>query len=358
MRTSYGSAVAAAGVVTWTGPQAKAALADPAVVDELLDVVLLHVHLSDAPTLDPQALQRLLVLPCVTAVTGGTPAEVAAFDVELPGASDDVRLLDAGGSPAAAAELLAARAARNPTAARVLVQVLRATDCLPFVHALVLESAAYSTLLAGPEFGSWLASRPPARPRRPEGEVVGVRRTGDVLEVVLLRPHVRNAYSARVRDALVEALRLAVLDDGLRRIELSGAGPSFCSGADLDEFGSAADVAAAHLVRTARSPALLMAQLRDRLEVRVHGACVGAGVELAAFAGHVVADPATTFRLPELGMGILPAAGGTVALPRRIGRQRTALLALWGGELDATTALRWSLVDELSRGAGRAAAHR
>ena len=55
-------------------------------------------------------------------------------------------------------------------------------------------------------------------------------------------------------------------------------------------------------------------------EVVVHGACVGAGVELAAFADRVIARPSTRFRLPEVGMGLIPGAGGAVSIPRRIGR--------------------------------------
>jgi enoyl-CoA hydratase/carnithine racemase len=80
---------------------------------------------------------------------------------------------------------------------------------------------------------------------------------------------------------------------------------------------------------------------------RVHGPCFGAGVELPAFASNVVASADATFVLPELGMGRLPGAGGTVSIPRRIGRQRTLWLALTGAVLDAQTALRWGLVDAI-----------
>ncbi|MDQ6696224.1 MAG: enoyl-CoA hydratase/isomerase family protein, partial [Actinomycetota bacterium] len=55
----------------------------------------------------------------------------------------------------------------------------------------------------------------------------------------------------------------------------------------------------------------------------------------------------TTFRLPELAMGLVPGAGGTVSLPRRIGRHRTAWLALTGASIDAPTALDWGLVDTI-----------
>jgi enoyl-CoA hydratase/carnithine racemase len=62
----------------------------------------------------------------------------------------------------------------------------------------------------------------------------------------------------------------------------------------------------------------------------------------------VVADPATFFRLPEVAMGLIPGAGGTVSLPRRIGRQRTAYLAISGNVLETSTAAEWGLVDRIA----------
>ena len=61
----------------------------------------------------------------------------------------------------------------------------------------------------------------------------------------------------------------------------------------------------------------------------------------------MVAAEDAFFQLPEVSMGLVPGAGGTVSIPRRIGRQRTAQLALSGRRLDAETAWRWGLVDEL-----------
>jgi enoyl-CoA hydratase/carnithine racemase len=75
---------------------------------------------------------------------------------------------------------------------------------------------------------------------------------------------------------------------------------------------------------------------------------MGAGIEVPALAGHVVADPAAVISLPELALGLVPGAGGTASIPRRIGRQRTAALALSGTRIDAATALSWGLVDEIA----------
>src|SRR5262249_42491510 len=104
----------------------------------------------------------------------------------------------------------------------------------------------------------------------------------------------------------------------------------------------------AHVVRLQRSNGRLIAGMADRVHAFVHGACMGSGVELPAFAGHVVAHPYASFGLPEVGLGLIPGAGGTVSVTRRIGRQRTAYLALSGTRIDAPTALDWGLVDEIS----------
>ena len=72
---------------------------------------------------------------------------------------------------------------------------------------------------------------------------------------------------------------------------------------------------------------------------------MGAGIEVPAFAGRVVATADAAIALPELGAGLVPGAGGTVSIPRRIGRHRTALLGLTGSPIDAPTALAWGLVD-------------
>ena len=168
-----------------------------------------------------------------------------------------------------------------------------------------------------------------------------------MLEIYLTRPAKHNAFSRAMRDGLCEALQLAITDPSIESVILKGEGDSFCSGGDLDEFGSFPDPAEAHVIRTTRSPALLLSQLSERVQVEVQGACVGAGAELPAFTRQVVAEEDAFFQLPEVGLGLVPGAGGTVSLPLRIGRQRTAWLGLSGARIDARIALDWGLVDEV-----------
>jgi len=255
----------------------------------------------------------------------------------------------ASDDPAGDAEVLRQAAEANPQPALVLRQVLRASGRLDVGAALDVESFAYSTLLGGPEFARWLGDRGnrPLPPPATEPPVL-LARDGDVLRVTLNRPDRRNAYGRELRDALTDALRAAAAEDC--RVVLDGAGPAFCSGGDLDEFGTTPDLVTAHFVRTRAGAARALHALAGRAEVRVHGACVGAGIELAAFAGRVVAHPNTVFRLPEVAMGLIPGAGGTVSVPRRIGRWRTLWPALSGRPLSAVTALDWGLVDAIEDG--------
>jgi enoyl-CoA hydratase/carnithine racemase len=93
-----------------------------------------------------------------------------------------------------------------------------------------------------------------------------------------------------------------------------------------------------------------MHQLSHRLTAHIHGSTFGGGIEMAAFASQVIAHPDAVIALPEISLGLLPGAGGTVSISRRIGRQRTAALSLTGRTLDASTAMRWGLVDEIRTG--------
>ena len=241
-------------------------------------------------------------------------------------------------------EALAERVAARPAASAALAQVLRMSSSIDLDHALALESLTYSMLLASREFRVWRAERP--RRQRGEGdERVVMSKAGGVLRIELARPGARNAFDAAMRDALVEALEFARDDPDRMPVELAGAGPGFSAGGDLDEFGSATDPAEAHLIRTLQSPARLIATLGNRITARLHGACIGAGIEVPAAAARVTARPGTTFRLPEVAMGLIPGAGGTATIPRRIGRERAAYMALSGAEIDLDTALAWGLVD-------------
>ena len=279
----------------------------------------------------------------------GSPSDDATFTLTEQD-YDDRRIVTVASVPHALAELTE-RCRCWPQAAAVCDDVLRSIDPAgPARAGIITESLAYSTLQSGPEFARWLAERGPATvPDVPDP--VQADRDGDRLRIRFNRPQRHNAFSTDMRAAMLEALDVALLDPSVTEVVLSGNGPSFCSGGDLAEFGSFEDPASAHLARTRHSPALALDELTQRLgrscRAEVHGQALGSGLEMAAYCGWVQAHPDAVLGLPELSLGLIPGAGGTVSVTRRIGRWRTAYLVLSGRRIAAATALRWGLVDAI-----------
>ncbi len=248
-------------------------------------------------------------------------------------------------------ETLADAVRANPIAATIATQLLRLTAKMPLPEALTAESFAYSSLLGGAEFARWRAAAEiedgPPTPADP----VRIARDGDRLTLTLDDPANRNAMTAAMRDALYEALANALDDPSKPDVLLRGAGRCFSTGGDLPEFGRARDLAEAHLVRTLHSCARALDALGARGTVRVHGASVGSGLEVAAAAHHRIAARDAWFQLPELGMGLVPGAGGTATVARAIGRHRTLWMLLSGKRVGAKQAIEWGLVHAIEGGA-------
>lgn len=241
---------------------------------------------------------------------------------------------------------------RSPQAALAAVLLLRGVENRTIEESLIAESTTYSLLQGGAEFAQWKNHRVSRESKvAGEAEVLSVR-LDDHLMVTLNNPARRNAFSSNMRTALAEILQVALIDESIRSVTLRGAGSNFSSGGDLDEFGSFTDSISTHISRLTSNVAGSLNMLRERLGTKLccemHGENFGAGVELPAFAGWVVANHDTRFCLPEIALGLVPGAGGTASLPRRIGRQRTTWLALTGRAIDAKKAFEWGLIDEIS----------
>jgi enoyl-CoA hydratase/carnithine racemase len=313
------------------------------------------VDLSSAPDAGVASPPGVIVAygSAADVTRAGSWLEIATFTLTDDFCTDR-RVVTVDSVPATVAELTQ-RCERWPHASTVCDDVLRVVDpTAPTLASVVTESLAYSTLQAGPEFARWLDERGPAL--MPDiADPVQAHRDGDILRIRFNRPERHNAFSTDARAALLEALDVAQLDPSVTGIVLSGNGPSFCSGGDLAEFGTFADPASAHLARTRHSPALALDALAARLgracRAEVHGRVLGSGLEMAAFCGWVEARDDSIFGLPELDLGLIPGAGGTVSITRRIGRWRTAYLVLSGYAIDADTALTWGLVDAIYVGA-------
>lgn len=205
--------------------------------------------------------------------------------------------------------LIAANIAAAPLAATTFARVLRIGEQLPFAEALAVESLAYSTLLGGDEFRNWLAAtqRPPLLPTATE--LVRYDRSGAHVTLTLSAPDTNNAMNAPMRDALWEGLADVLADPSRPDVTLRAQGRCFSTGGALDEFGRAGDLAAAHHIRMARSAALLVHRMGDRARVRLHGACIGSGIEIPAAAARRIGSADLLVQLPELRMGLMPGAG-------------------------------------------------
>jgi hypothetical protein len=244
-------------------------------------------------------------------------------------------------------DLITQNCRRSPLAALALVHVLRSTEDLSPERGLLVESLAYATLQAGPEFRKWQDEYVRSIALPDQGPAVCVERHENQLSICLNRPRAHNALNIAMRDALVEAFDLVSSDRTIESAMVSGAGRCFSVGGDLEEFGHRPDAPSAHRIRSLRNPALSLLRCAQRVDFRLHGACIGSGIELPAFGRRIYAHCNAYFQLPELKLGLIPGSGGCISLPRRIGRQRTALLALTGRRLKAREALAWGLVDEL-----------
>lgn len=314
------------------------------VTDAFESLTITHdqLWLGSAPWQAPLAI---LPLGGVAAV----PGELRLPPCPLIGVGDAAhplaQLVDVVVEPPVSLEALTCAIVARPLAAAVIVQLLRLLPQLSPESGLAAESQAYALLQGSEEHRQWLAGRGAAG-HVPAGRV-HAERTGCMVRLTLDNPARGNAIDRTMRDALHEGLMLAAVDDSVRRIMLAGRGRCFSLGAELSEFGTTRDPALAHAIRQQTLPAMMAWRVADRLEAHVHGACVGAGLELAAWAGRVIARRDAWFQLPELAMGVLPGAGGCVSLIRRIGRQRTAAMILSGKRITAGRALEWGLVDEL-----------
>ena len=313
--------------VLWSWSQAREALASPDIdrkVGAAIGRPVVAVELGEHE--GAEIADRLARLPVVSVGVGSTAAD--AWDVR----SEDPDPIIAGALAA-------------PMAAVTAAQVLRGSATRTVEEALLVESFAYATLQSGPEFATWLASQG-RRVRNDDGPRVWIEEQDDHIEVVLDRPRLRNMIDNRMRDELIDAFSALALG-APTPIRLLGAGPAFCAGGDLAEFGTVSDPLTAHLLRSSANIAPHLHCIAERVTAQVHGPCVGAGVEMIAFCRQVVAHPDAWFRLPETRMGLMPGMGGTVSIPARIGRHRTLAWLLQDAAIDAATALEWGLVDSI-----------
>jgi enoyl-CoA hydratase/carnithine racemase len=162
----------------------------------------------------------------------------------------------------------------------------------------------------------------------------------------LNRPEALNAYNVQMRDELYDALGAIRDDDEVKIGIVKGVGEkAFCAGADLSEFLTAPPPVAARKVRFAKDMWHLFLSIPQPMIAALHGYVLGSGMEIALCCDIRIASPETKFGLPEMGLGIIPAAGGTQTLPRIIGHSRALEMLLTNRWIGADEAYHFGLVN-------------
>jgi enoyl-CoA hydratase len=179
-------------------------------------------------------------------------------------------------------------------------------------------------------------------------ETVIYEKRQSVAHITLNRPQALNAYNVQMRDDLYEILSAIRIDDEVRVIVFSGAGEkAFCAGADLKEFLTAPSAVKARRIRAVRDLWRIFLSLPQPSIAALHGYVLGSGIEISLCCDIRIASPDVVFGLPEVGLGILPAAGATQTLPRVLGLARSLDMLLTGRRLTGQEALAMGLVNRL-----------
>jgi enoyl-CoA hydratase len=179
-------------------------------------------------------------------------------------------------------------------------------------------------------------------------ETLIFEKRGDVAHVTLNRPEVLNIHNVQMRDDMFEVLSAIKSDTEIRVAVFSGAGEkAFCAGADLSEFLTSPPPLAAREVRLDRDLWGLFLSIPQPLIAAVHGYVLGSGLEMALCCDLRIAADNAQFGLPEIGLGMIPAAGGTQTLPRMAGLGQALDMLLTNRWIDANEAFETGLINKV-----------
>jgi enoyl-CoA hydratase len=179
-------------------------------------------------------------------------------------------------------------------------------------------------------------------------ETIIYEKKNSLAYVTLNRPHALNAYNIRMRDELYQVLGAIKDDPGVRVAIFLGAGErAFCAGADLTEFLTAPSPIIARRARWERDVWGLFLSITKPLIAAVHGYVLGSGIEIILCCDIRLSSEDAQFGLPEPGLGIIPAAGGSQTLPRVVGGAKALEILLSGRWIKADEARRLKLVNRV-----------
>jgi enoyl-CoA hydratase len=176
--------------------------------------------------------------------------------------------------------------------------------------------------------------------------MVDVESEGGVTRIFLNRPEKVNALNSGLLQQLLAALLRILEFPDTRVVVLAGRGKAFCGGADVQELAALNASNAGAFVQRIHEVCAAIRKLPLLVLARLHGAVIGAGLEIAAACDLRIAAEGTRFAMPEVRLGI-PSVVEAALLPRLMGSGRAAWLVLTGEAIDARKAYAWGLIEQV-----------
>jgi crotonobetainyl-CoA hydratase len=171
-------------------------------------------------------------------------------------------------------------------------------------------------------------------------------RRGNVMIITINRPEARNAVNAAVSTAVGDALQQAQDDPDVRAVVITGAGETFCAGADLKAISRRESLF--HPERGDWGFAGYVRHYIDKPTIAaVNGTALGGGTELALASDLVVAEDRSKFGLPEVKRGLIAAAGGVFRVADHLPRKVAMELLFTGEPISSSEALKWGLINQV-----------
>src|SRR6266850_758472 len=169
---------------------------------------------------------------------------------------------------------------------------------------------------------------------------------GGIARIFLNRPEKSNALTSALLLQVLNCIEKLAGEKDLRVAVLGGRGKAFCGGADVRELSELNASNAGAFVERIHRVCEAIRKLPVPVVARLHGAVIGAGLEIAAACDLRIAAEGTKLSMPEVRLGI-PSVVEAALLPRLMGSGRAAWLVLTGEPIDAARAYEWGLVESL-----------
>lgn len=175
--------------------------------------------------------------------------------------------------------------------------------------------------------------------------MLNVERMDRIAIYTLDRPKALNAVCRELAERLVSEMKLSERDHGVRVHLVRSNGKHFSAGADIKEMTGKTSENIGESLKLDIWKSLR--QMRYPIVAQVQGFALGGGCELALSADFIYASDEAVFGQPEINLGLMPGAGGTVRWVKLVGRIRAAEILILGERIPATKALEWGLINKV-----------